>query len=68
MHGKESSWPKFLPYTPVAMGMIQPEWIYMSHFFEDEEEAEAEPVSLVPSPPPTPSPPEIRIHFHSRKS
>ncbi|WP_124726989.1 hypothetical protein [Staphylospora marina] len=35
---KDTGWPRYLPYTPVAMGMIQPEWMFMSHFFEEEEE------------------------------
>jgi hypothetical protein len=35
---KKTGWPRYLPYTPVAMGMIQPEWVFMSHFFDDEEE------------------------------
>ncbi len=42
----------------IALGMIQPEWIYMSHFLE-EEETEEELVPLVIAP-------EMRIVFHSR--
>ncbi|MFC7442906.1 hypothetical protein [Laceyella putida] len=65
--------PKYLPYTQVAMGMIQPEWIFMSHFFEDEEEEQPEAVCL--SAIPTASPAtvmdkketEIQIHFHARQ-
>lgn len=42
----------------IALGMIQPEWIYMSHFLEEEETNEE--VS------PVPIPAEMRITFHPR--
>ncbi|WP_156877712.1 hypothetical protein [Shimazuella kribbensis] len=42
----------------IALGMIQPEWIYMSHFLEEEEAIE----DLSPIPPPT----EVKIIFHPR--
>ncbi|TCS96669.1 hypothetical protein [Hazenella coriacea] len=38
-----SHWPKYLPYTPITMGMISPEWTYMGHFFDQEEEEEQNP-------------------------
>lgn len=42
----------------IALGMIQPEWIYMSHFLEEEEpEEEITPISTGS---------EMRIIFHSR--
>ncbi|MCH5584499.1 hypothetical protein MK805_05890 [Shimazuella sp. AN120528] len=43
----------------IALGMIQPEWIYMSHFLEEEETEE----ELAPLPPITS---EMRIVFHPR--
>jgi hypothetical protein len=42
----------------IALGMIQPEWIYMSHFLEEEEAVE----DLLPLPVRT----EVRIVFHPR--
>jgi hypothetical protein len=66
---KEVPWPKYLPYTSIAMGMIQPEWTHLNHFFEKKEEVEemklashqtTQPLAEIPSL-------EIRIHFHSRK-
>lgn len=42
----------------IALGMIQPEWIYMSHFLDNEEEV-IEESSLA-------SPTEMRITFRSR--
>lgn len=43
----------------IALGMIQPEWIYMSHFLEEEEtKEELTPLPIVS--------PEMRIFFHSR--
>ncbi|MGA8943332.1 MAG: hypothetical protein WB502_11580 [Thermoactinomyces sp.] len=30
--------PGYLPFTLLAMGMIQPEWIFMTHLFEREAE------------------------------
>jgi hypothetical protein len=47
---------------PTPMGMIQPEWLFMSHFFEDpEEEEEQEP------PPPAVKPRNIRINIRPRR-
>lgn len=42
----------------IALGMIQPEWIYMSHFLEEEETDEELP--------PLPMLPEMKVIFHSR--
>ncbi|MXQ55434.1 hypothetical protein [Shimazuella alba] len=44
----------------IALGMIQPEWIYMSHFLDEEEEVLEEPVV------PLISLPETRIIFRAR--
>jgi len=68
---KKQPWPKYLPYTPVAMGMIQPEWMFMSHFFDDDDaEAPLADPALPPkpaSPPTLPPAPSIRIHIRPRK-
>ena len=59
---QSESWPKYLPYTQVAMGIIHPEWLFMSHFFEDPEDgAEKE------SQPPAYEPRNIRINIRSRR-
>jgi hypothetical protein len=42
----------------IALGMIQPEWIYMSHFLEEEETVE----EIAPLPVSS----EMRIVFHPR--
>ncbi|SEM99281.1 hypothetical protein [Lihuaxuella thermophila] len=68
---KKPVWPRYLPYTPIAMGMIQPEWMYMSHFFEDEEEEMEEATSpqvitASGKSPPGPAKPDIRINFRAR--
>jgi hypothetical protein len=42
----------------IALGMIQPEWIYMSHFLEEEEAVD----DLLPLPVRT----EVKIVFHPR--
>lgn len=71
---KSDFWPKYLPYTPIAMGMIQPEWMYMSHFFEEDETENEAVVSTVPvggstsDSVPSPPQPPIQINFRSRKS
>lgn len=69
---KKPVWPKYLPYTAIAMGMIQPEWMYMSHFFEEEEEETEEtaelstPSSASDKPLDKTPKPAIQIHFRSR--
>jgi hypothetical protein len=66
----ESQWPR---YIPVAMGMVHPEWLFMSHLFENEKEekesapAPANEISDVPQSNPTSTRPEIQINFRSRK-
>lgn len=59
---QSESWPKYLPYTQVAMGMIQPEWLFMSHFFENQEEEDGK-----KSPPSDIPPHKVRINIRSRK-
>ncbi|MBA4548855.1 hypothetical protein H1R82_04425 [Thermoactinomyces intermedius] len=56
------TWPKYLPYTQVAMGMIQPEWLFMSHFFEDREEEEEQKPQ-----PPAVKPRHVRINIRPRR-
>lgn len=63
----KNAWPKHLSYLPLSMGMIHPEWIYMSHFLDDyaEEKANQKRSSpLITSPSPAAA---IQIHFRSRK-
>jgi hypothetical protein len=62
--------PRFLPYTQVAMGMIQPEWIFMNHFFEREDMEEEQLDSTTLSISTTSGKTEkkaIQIHFHARR-
>jgi hypothetical protein len=65
----KAPWPKYLPYIPLAMGMIQPEWTQLNHLFEKKEEGEeTKTVSHQTTQPlPETHSPEIQIHFHSRK-
>jgi hypothetical protein len=65
---KSKIWPKYMPYTSLAMGMIQPEWLFMSHFFDDEEEPDLIPVdtSSLTVQPVSISRPTIQIHFRPR--
>ncbi|MBA4494590.1 hypothetical protein ACFO25_12690 [Paenactinomyces guangxiensis] len=68
---KKPAWPKYLPYTPIAMGMIQPEWMYMSHFFEEDDEEEGDPaIASVPQVRPASArvQHEIQINFRPRSS
>ena len=44
----------------IALGMVQPEWIYMSHFLEEEEEIMEESVVTLLAPP------ETKITFRPR--
>ncbi|TCW40924.1 hypothetical protein [Laceyella sacchari] len=63
--------PRFLPYTQVAMGMIQPEWIFMNHFFEredmEEEQLDSTTLSISTIPPSETEKKAIQIHFHARR-
>lgn len=64
---KVSSPPKYLPYSQMAMGMIQPEWIFMSHLFEDREEEEPEVSRLSNASVLDKKEAKIQIHFHARQ-
>lgn len=70
-NSKKTPWPKYLPYTPIAMGMIQPEWIFMSHFFEENEVESSATKKLQPqqsiSSPTLPTSSPIRISIRPRK-
>jgi hypothetical protein len=62
--------PRFLPYTQVAMGMIQPEWIFMNHFFErdmEEEQLDSTTLSISTTSPSETEKKAIQIHFHARR-
>lgn len=64
---KKTKPPRYLSFLSLSMGMIQPEWLYMSHFFDDPplENDQADPSGgLVRS---TSSDSPIRIHFRPRK-
>lgn len=63
----DRSWPKHLSYVPLSMGMIQPEWVYMSHYFDERAEEHAHESTITPLCPPTAATPQIQIHFRSRK-
>ncbi len=66
--GKESERPGYLPYTQLAMGMIQPEWIFMTHLFRREEEVRESPASAAISQAPPAEQHGIQINFRPRKS
>ncbi|MBA4601681.1 hypothetical protein [Thermoactinomyces mirandus] len=58
---------RYLPYTQISMGMIQPEWIFMTHLFEREEEEEKNPVTTTISQAPPAQHRNIQINFRPRK-
>ncbi|OYD08343.1 hypothetical protein [Paludifilum halophilum] len=41
--------PRLPLFTPFTMGMIQPEWLYMNHDFDEEEPEEEAPEKQDPS-------------------
>lgn len=59
---------EYLPYTQLAMGMIQPEWIFMTHLFEREEEKKGSSASATISQAPPAEQHGIQINFRPRKS
>lgn len=72
-HKESRPYPRFVPYIQIAMGMIQPDYVYINHFLREPEEDKQE-VSIVSvnSSQPTIAissldPKTIQIHFHSRK-
>lgn len=58
--------PRYLSFLSLSMGMIQPEWLFMSHFFDDPPETDSKDSSITPNSSPSQNP-SIRIHFRSRK-
>ena len=54
-------------FLSLSMGMIQPEWLYMSHFFNEPPQENNPNHSSVERFPPTNPKPNIRIYFRSRK-
>lgn len=60
--------PGYLPYTQLAMGMIQPEWIFMTHLFEREEEEKDSSASAAISQAPPAEQHGIQINFRPRQS
>jgi hypothetical protein len=56
-------------YNPIALSMIQPEWIWLDQLMEEDENENAL-LSLAPAPltaAESPSSSSIRIHFRARK-
>ncbi len=68
---KKINSPRFLSFLSLSMGMIQPEWLYMSHFFHDPPSENAptnsSSIRLVPTTHTSPSDTPIQIHFRPRK-
>ncbi|QKG84017.1 hypothetical protein GXN76_05720 [Kroppenstedtia pulmonis] len=44
-------WPRFSLYTPLSMGIIHPEYLYMYHHLNEEDSDDTQEEALRPSPP-----------------
>lgn len=55
------------PFLSLSMGMIQPEWLYMSHFFEEPHPPQESNTFSLKKTQPTKQRPIIRIQFRARK-
>lgn len=62
---KEAS-SNYLSFLSLTMGMIQPEWLYMSHFFSEQPQENDQMDSSIQLQAYQTNPP-IRIYFRSRK-
>ena len=54
-------------FLSLSMGMIQPEWLYMSHFFDEPSPENIPKPSSIDANQPSSSKPTIRISFRPRK-
>lgn len=67
LKAKKKETTKDQSFLSLSMGMIQPEWLFMSHFFDDLNQ-EHSPKRSSPKKTNSPQPSSaIRIYFHARK-